>query len=140
MDKPVIGVVGLGVMGHSLVLNMERNGFSVVGFNRNKATGRAFMEGPAKGKRITITESDAALAEALDRPRCILLMVPAGDPVESVMRALEPHLEPGDVLIDGGNSFFLDTERRLKNLEAKGLNFIGMGVSGGEEGALWGPS
>jgi len=140
MDKPVIGVVGLGVMGHSLVLNMERNGFAVVGFNRNKATGRAFMEGPAKGKRITITESDAALAEALDRPRCILLMVPAGDPVESVMRALEPHLEPGDVLIDGGNSFFLDTERRLKNLEAKGLNFIGMGVSGGEEGALWGPS
>ncbi len=140
MDKPVIGVVGLGVMGHNLVLNMERNGFAVVGFNRNKATGRAFMEGPAKGKRITITESDAALAEALDRPRRILLMVPAGDPVESVMRALEPHLEPGDVLIDGGNSFFLDTERRLKNLEAKGLNFIGMGVSGGEEGALWGPS
>jgi 6-phosphogluconate dehydrogenase len=98
------------------------------------------MEGPAKGKQITIAESDAALVAALDRPRRILLMVPAGDPVESVMRALEPHLEPGDVLIDGGNSFFLDTERRLKNLEAKGLNFIGMGVSGGEEGALWGPS
>ncbi len=140
MDKPVIGVVGLGVMGHSLVLNMERNGFAVMGFNRNKAVSRAFMEGPAKGKRITIAESDTALAAALDRPRRILLMVPAGDPVESVMRALEPHLEPGDVLIDGGNSFFLDTERRLKNLEAKGLNFVGMGVSGGEEGALWGPS
>ena len=140
MDKPVIGVVGLGVMGHSLVLNMERNGFAVIGFNRSKAVSRAFMEGPAKGKQITIAESDAALAAALDRPRRILLMVPAGDPVESVMRALEPHLEPGDVLIDGGNSFFLDTERRLKNLEAKGLNFIGMGVSGGEEGALWGPS
>ena len=140
MDKPVIGVVGLGVMGHSLVLNMERNGFAVMGFNRSKAVSRAFMEGPAKGKQITIAESDAALAAALDRPRRILLMVPAGDPVESVMRALEPHLEPGDVLIDGGNSFFLDTERRLKNLEAKGLNFIGMGVSGGEEGALWGPS
>ncbi|HEX7393326.1 MAG TPA: NADP-dependent phosphogluconate dehydrogenase [Anaerolineaceae bacterium] len=140
MDKPVIGVVGLGVMGHSLVLNMERNGFAVMGFNRSKAVSRAFMEGPAKGKQITIAESDAALVAALDRPRRILLMVPAGDPVESVMRALEPHLEPGDVLIDGGNSFFLDTERRLKNLEAKGLNFIGMGVSGGEEGALWGPS
>ena len=140
MDKPVIGVVGLGVMGHSLVLNMERNGFAVMGFNRSKAVSRAFMEGPAKGKQITIAESDAALAAALDRPRRILLMVPAGDPVESVMQALEPHLEPGDVLIDGGNSFFLDTERRLKNLEAKGLNFIGMGVSGGEEGALWGPS
>jgi 6-phosphogluconate dehydrogenase len=140
MDKPVIGVVGLGVMGHSLVLNMERNGFAVMGFNRSKAVSRAFMEGPAKGKQITIAESDAALAAALDRPRRILLMVPAGDPVESVMRALEPHLEPGDVLIDGGNSFFLDTERRLKNLEAKGLNFVGMGVSGGEEGALWGPS
>jgi len=122
------------------VLNMERNGFAVMGFNRSKAVSRAFMEGPAKGKQITIAESDAALAAALDRPRRILLMVPAGDPVESVMQALEPHLEPGDVLIDGGNSFFLDTERRLKNLEAKGLNFIGMGVSGGEEGALWGPS
>jgi 6-phosphogluconate dehydrogenase len=140
MDKPVVGIVGLGVMGHNLALNIERNGFPLVAFNRNKTVAHAFMEGPAKGKRIMIADSEAALAAALERPRRIILMVSAGDPVESVTRALEPHLHPGDVLIDGGNSFFLDTERRLKNLEAKGLNYVGMGVSGGEEGALWGPS
>jgi len=140
MDKPVVGVFGLGVMGHNLALNMERNGFPVAGFNRSKQVSLAFMEGPGKGKRITIPESAEALVAALDRPRRILLMVAAGDATEMVIRALQPYLQTGDVLIDGGNSYFQDTERRLKYLEEKGLNYIGMGVSGGEEGALWGPS
>ena len=138
MDKAAIGIVGLGVMGHSLALNMERNGNSVAGYNQDESVARAFRDGAAKGKRITVAESNAAMAELLERPRCILMMVPAGDPVDAVISELKPHLAAGDTLIDGGNSYFLDTERRLKQLEPEGFNYIGMGVSGGEEGRCGG--
>ncbi len=135
-----IGMVGLGVMGHNLALNMERNGFPVAGFDLDAAKAKAFLEGSAAGKQITAADTPAALAAALEQPRRVMLMVPAGPAVDSVIAALKPHLGPGDVLIDGGNSFFLDTERRSQALEAVGLHFLGTGVSGGEEGALWGPS
>jgi 6-phosphogluconate dehydrogenase len=135
-----IGIVGLGVMGHNLALNMERNGFPVAGYDLDSAKTKAFLDGPAAGKEIIGVDSASALMVALEKPRRILLMVPAGSPVDSVIEHLKPHMQPGDILIDGGNSFFLDTERRNKALEAEGFNFIGTGVSGGEEGALWGPS
>lgn len=135
-----IGIVGLGVMGHNLALNMERNGFPVAGYDLDNAKTRAFLEGAAAGKNITGVDSPAALMEVLEKPRRILMMVPAGAPVDSAIAHLKPYLEPGDILIDGGNSFFQDTEHRNKALEAEGFNFIGTGVSGGEEGALWGPS
>ena len=135
-----IGIVGLGVMGHNLALNMERNGFPVAGYDLDAAKTKAFLEGPGAGKQIIGVDSPAALMAALEKPRRILMMVPAGAPVDSAIAHLKPHLEPGDILMDGGNSFFLDTERRNKELEAEGFNFIGTGVSGGEEGALWGPA
>ncbi|MDP2994366.1 MAG: NADP-dependent phosphogluconate dehydrogenase [Anaerolineales bacterium] len=135
-----IGIVGLGVMGHNLALNMERNGFPVAGYDLDAAKTKAFLEGPGAGKNIIGVDSPAALMAALEKPRRVLLMVPAGVPVDSAIAHLKPHLEQGDILMDGGNSFFLDTERRNKALEAEGFNFIGTGVSGGEEGALWGPA
>lgn len=135
-----IGIVGLGVMGQNLALNMERNGAAVVGHDLDEIKTRTFLEGPARGKNITAVDSPEALAEALEKPRCILLMVPAGSPVDQAIDHLKPHLERNDILIDGGNSFFMDTERRSRELEAVGFRFIGMGVSGGEEGALWGPA
>jgi len=135
-----IGIVGLGVMGHNLALNMERNGFPVAGYDLDAAKTKAFLEGPGAGKNIIGVDSPAALMAALEKPRRVLMMVPAGTPVDSAIAHLKPHLEPGDILMDGGNSFFLDTERRNKALEAEGFNFIGTGVSGGEEGALWGPA
>jgi len=138
--KYKIGIVGLGVMGHNLALNMERNGFPVAGYDLDAAKTKAFLEGPAAGRNILCVDSPAALMAALEKPRRILMMVPAGAPVDSAIAHLKPHLEPGDILMDGGNSFFLDTERRNKALEAEGFNYIGTGVSGGEEGALWGPA
>ena len=135
-----IGIVGLGVMGHNLALNMERNGFPVAGYDLDAAKTKAFLEGPAAGRNILGVDSPAELMAALEKPRRILMMVPAGAPVDSAIAHLKPHLEPGDILMDGGNSFFLDTERRNKALEAEGFNYIGTGVSGGEEGALWGPA
>ena len=138
--KYKIGIVGLGVMGHNLALNMERNGFPVAGYDLDSAKTKAFLEGPAKGKNIIGVDLPAALMATLEKPRRILMMVPAGAPVDSAIAHLKPHLEPGDILMDGGNSFFLDTERRNLALEAEGFNFIGTGVSGGEEGALWGPA
>ena len=135
-----IGIVGLGVMGHNLALNMERNGFPVAGYDLDAAKTKAFLEGPGAGKQILGVDSPSALMAALEKPRRVLLMVPAGAPVDSAIAHLKPHLEPGDILMDGGNSFFLDTERRNKELEAEGFNFVGTGVSGGEEGALWGPA
>ncbi len=140
MPKNDIGLIGLAVMGQNLVLNMERNGFSVSVFNRTGSKTTKFIEGPAAGKHITATYSPAELVASLQRPRKIMMMVKAGWPVDAVIDELVPLLEPGDLLIDGGNSFFMDTERRAKALEEKGLLFIGTGVSGGEEGALWGPS
>ncbi len=138
--KYKIGVVGLGVMGHNLALNMERNGFPVAGYDLDAEKTKTFLEGPASGKNITGVDSPAALMDALEKPRRVLMMVPAGKPVDSAIAHLKEHMESGDILIDGGNSFFEDTERRNRDLEAEGYNFIGVGVSGGEEGALWGPS
>lgn len=138
--KYKIGIVGLGVMGHNLALNMERNGFPVAGYDLDIAKTRTFLEGSGAGKQIIGVDSPAALMEVLEKPRRILMMVPAGAPVDSAIAHLKPHLEAGDILIDGGNSFFLDTERRSRELEAQGINFVGTGVSGGEEGALWGPA
>jgi 6-phosphogluconate dehydrogenase len=138
--KYKIGVVGLGVMGHNLALNMERNGFPVAGYDLDPARTKAFLDGPGSGKQIIGVDSPSALMAALEKPRRILMMVPAGAPVDSAINQLKPHMEAGDILMDGGNSFFLDTERRNKELEAEGFNFIGTGVSGGEEGALWGPA
>ncbi len=135
-----IGVVGLGVMGANLARNMERNGFAVAGYDLEAAKGQAFLAGPAGGTRAAVAPSPEALMAMLKRPRRVLLMVPAGAPVDSAIDHLKPHLEPGDILIDGGNSWFLDTERRSKALASGGFHYIGAGVSGGEQGALWGPA
>jgi len=135
-----IGVVGLGVMGSNLALNMERNGFRVAGYDLDAAKARAFVTGPAAGRNIVAVESPDRLMAALQRPRRVLMMVPAGPPVDSAIALLKAHLQPADILIDGGNSFFLDTERRNRELAAEGFHFVGTGVSGGEEGALRGAS
>ncbi|MCU0250596.1 MAG: NADP-dependent phosphogluconate dehydrogenase [Vicinamibacterales bacterium] len=135
-----IGVVGLGVMGANLALNMERNGFHIAGYDLEAAKGQAFVAGPAAGRHVELAPSPDALMAMLKRPRRVLMMVPAGAAVDSAIAHLKPHLQPGDILIDGGNSWFLDTERRSKELAGGGFHFIGTGVSGGEQGALWGPA
>jgi 6-phosphogluconate dehydrogenase len=140
MGDAVIGVVGMGVMGHNLILNIGRNGYSAVGFDRKPDKIKQFLEGPAAGLPILGTSSFYELAKLLHRPRCILLMVPAGQAVDSIIEQLLPNLDQGDILIDGGNSFFQDTDRRTKELKEKGFLFLGMGVSGGASGALLGPS
>jgi len=140
MELANIGLVGLGVMGQNLVLNMERNGFKVAVYNRTAEKTRLFLENEAKGKAIFGVYSYGELMKSLEKPRRILLMVKAGKPVDDVIAEITPYLEMGDILIDGGNSYFLDTERRNTELSGEGYNFIGTGVSGGEEGALWGPS
>ena len=140
--KPLsdIGLVGLAVMGENLVLNMVSKGFQVAVFNRTTARVDEFLAGQAAGKAVKGTYSLAELAASLERPRRIMLMVKAGKPVDEMIEQILPYLEQGDILIDGGNSFFEDTRRRFKTLAAKGIRFVGMGVSGGEEGALKGPS
>jgi 6-phosphogluconate dehydrogenase len=135
-----MGVVGLGVMGANLARNIESRGFPVIGYDLDAAKMKAFLEGPAKGHAIGPASSPAELMAGLDRPRRVLIMVPAGAPVDSVITHLRPHLETGDILIDGGNSYFLDTDRRTNELAASGIHFVGAGVSGGEEGALHGPA
>lgn len=140
MTKYQFGLIGLAVMGENLVLNIERNGFSVAVYNRTAERTKAFAEGAAKGKRIKPCYSLQELADSLEKPRKVMLMVQAGDPVDQVIAQLKPVLEPGDLIIDGGNSFFKDTERRAAELEKVGINYIGTGVSGGEEGALKGPA
>ena len=135
-----IGVVGLGVMGANLALNMERNGFHIAGYDLETAKGQAFVAGPAAGRHVELAPSPEGLMAMLKRPRRVLMMVPAGAAVDSAIAHLKPHLQPGDILIDGGNSWFLDTERRSKDLAGGGFHFIGTGVSGGEQGALWGPA
>jgi 6-phosphogluconate dehydrogenase len=135
-----MGVVGLGVMGANLARNAESKGFPVVGYDLDAAKTTAFVNGPAKGKAIAGAANPEQLVEMLDRPRRILTMVPAGKPVDSVIAHLKPHLQQGDILIDGGNSYFVDTDRRSAELASAGFHFVGMGVSGGEEGALHGPS
>ena len=135
-----IGVVGLGVMGANLARNIESKGFPVVGYDVDAAKTRAFIDGPAVGTQIIGATSPEELMSALERPRRVLMMVPAGKPVDSVIAHLQPHCERGDILIDGGTSLFSDTDRRSDALTAAGLHFVGTGVSGGEEGALHGPS
>jgi len=140
MSKADIGLIGLAVMGENLVMNMESKGFTVAVFNRSTEKVSAFIEGRAKGKNIIGTFSIEELVDSLKKPRKIMLMVKAGKPVDDFIELLIPHLDKGDIIIDGGNSHFPDTIRRTKYLEEKGLLFIGTGVSGGEEGALKGPS
>jgi 6-phosphogluconate dehydrogenase len=140
MTNQQFGVIGLGVMGENLALNVERNGFSVSVYNRTVEKTDIFMSEQAKNKNIKATYSPAELVHSLERPRKILLMIKAGKPVDVVLSQLMPLLESGDIVIDGGNSFFEDTARRSEELKAAGLEFVGMGVSGGEIGALIGPS
>jgi 6-phosphogluconate dehydrogenase len=133
-----IGMVGLGVMGHMLALNMERHGYHVAGFDVDPDKVDVFT-GKNPGKRLSACATLESFLDTLERPRRIMVMVPAGVVDETITRISE-RLDPGDLLIDGGNTFFRDTDRRSLELEAKGIVYIGTGVSGGEHGALWGPS
>ena len=135
-----IGLIGLAVMGENLVLNMESKGFSVAVFNRTTEVTEKFANGRGKGKKISPARTMEEFVGALKRPRKAMIMVKAGPPVDAVISQLVPLLEKGDIIIDGGNSLFTDTQRRCKDLEARGFHFVGCGVSGGEEGALKGPS
>lgn len=140
MAQQNFGVIGLAVMGENLALNVESRGFSVSVFNRTYAKTEEFMAKRAQGKNIIATQTLQEFVESLERPRRILVMVQAGKPVDAVIQQLKPMLDPEDMIIDGGNSLYEDTERRTKELEATGLGFVGMGISGGEEGALNGAS
>lgn len=140
MSQSDIGLIGLAVMGENLVLNMESKGFSVSVYNRTAAVTEKFAEGRAKGKNIVATKTLEEFVASLARPRKAMIMVKAGAPVDAVIDQLVPLLEPGDIIIDGGNSLWTDTQRREKSLKEKGLHYMGCGVSGGEEGALKGPS
>ena len=140
MSQADIGLIGLAVMGENLVLNMANHGFTVAVYNRTTTKVREFIDGRAQGKTIIGAFTPEELVASLKRPRRIMIMVKAGAAVDAVIDQLVPLLQPGDILIDGGNSHFPDTNRRTKALKEKGLLFIGTGVSGGEEGALTGPS
>ncbi len=135
-----IGLIGLAVMGENLVLNMENKGYTVALFNRTVEKVDAFVEGRGKGKNFIPTHSLEELVSSLSKPRKVMMLVKAGKPVDDFIDRLIPLLEPGDIIIDGGNSHFPDTMRRTKYVESKELLFVGTGVSGGEEGALLGPS
>src|SRR5437773_2995746 len=135
-----IGLIGLAVMGENLALNMESKGFSVAVFNRTTEVTEKFASGRGNGKNIQPTRTTEEFVGALKRPRKAMIMVKAGAPVDAVIAELVPFLEKGDVVIDGGNSLFTDTQRRCKDLEGRGIHYVGCGVSGGEEGALKGPS
>lgn len=130
--KYSLGILGLGVMGRSLAKNFARNGYLPIGYDLAPRLPEDF--------NVKFTNSLEELVSVLEKPRILFLMVPAGTPVDAAIASLQPYLEKGDIIIDGGNSYFADTERRVKELEQVGLQFIGMGVSGGESGALWGPS
>jgi len=138
--KADIGLVGLAVMGENLVLNMENHGFTVSVYNRTVEKVNSFVNGRGKGKKVIGTSTIEELVASLKTPRKVMLMVKAGKPVDDFIELLIPHLEKGDIIIDGGNSHFPDTIRRTKYVEEKGFLYIGTGVSGGEEGALKGPS
>lgn len=140
MSKADIGVVGLAVMGENLILNMESKGFTVACFNRTVSKVDDFINGRAKGKNIMGAHSIEELCDQLVSPRQVMLMVKAGQAVDAFIELLLPYLDKGDIIIDGGNSYFPDTIRRTQYLEEKGFNYVGTGVSGGEEGALLGPS
>ena len=140
MAKADIGLIGLAVMGENLILNMESKGFTVACYNRTVSKVDDFVQGRAKGKKIVGCHSLPELVASLKRPRKLMLLVKAGQAVDDFIGQVLPHLEPGDIIIDGGNSHFPDTIRRCKQVEAAGKLYIGTGVSGGEEGALKGPS
>lgn len=139
-DKADIGLIGLAVMGENLVLNMESKGFTVAVYNRTTSKVDQFIQGRGRGKNIIGTHSIGELVNSLKRPRKVMLMVKAGQAVDDFIELIVPFLEPGDIIIDGGNSHYVDTNRRTTYLENKGFLYIGTGVSGGEEGALHGPS
>lgn len=140
MKKADIGLIGLAVMGENLAMNMESKGFTVSVYNRNPETVATFVSGRGKNKNFIGAHTLEELVEATEKPRKIMMMIKAGDPVDEVIEKLIPLLDKGDIIIDGGNSHFKDTERRTKYVESNGLLYIGTGVSGGEEGALNGPS
>src|SRR5271165_4555449 len=135
-----IGVFGLSTMGGNLARNAARNGFGVALFNRHVERTNELVADHGSEGRFIGAKSAAEFAAALAKPRAVLIMVKAGKPVDDVIQELLPHLEAGDIVIDGGNSLFTDTNRRTKSLREKNIGFVGMGVSGGEEGALLGPS
>jgi len=140
MEKADIGLIGLAVMGQNLVLNIADHGFTVAVFNRTTSKVDEFLAGEAGQKSIIGSHSIEALCNTLERPRKVMLMVKAGEVVDEFIQLLIPHLDSGDVIIDGGNSLYTDTERRTRECEAKGILYLGIGVSGGEEGARHGPS
>jgi len=140
MSQADIGVIGLAVMGQNLALNLCDHGYRVAVHNRSLEKTDSFLQGNAKGKDIIGCNDVEGLCQNLSRPRKIIMMVKAGDAVDATIGLLLNHLESGDILIDGGNSLFTDTQRRCRELESKGIHYIGMGVSGGEEGARHGPS
>ena len=135
-----IGLIGLAVMGENLVLNIERNGFPVSVFNRTTSKVDDLVQGKGKGKKVAGFHTIQEFVASIKKPRKIIIMVKAGNPVDETIQQLLPYVGKGDIIVDGGNSLFTDTERRCNELEKKGLRFIGTGISGGEEGALWGPS
>ncbi len=135
-----IGLIGLAVMGENLVLNMESKGFTVAVYNRTVAKVQQFVAGRAAGKNIIGCEDVASFCASLSKPRKVMMLVKAGQAVDDFIDLVIPHLEPGDIIIDGGNSHFPDTIRRTEYVESKGLLYVGAGVSGGEQGALHGPS
>jgi 6-phosphogluconate dehydrogenase len=139
MERANFGFMGLGVMGHMLALNVERNGFRVAGYDLDTEKVKAFGANNP-GKNLVACGTLEEFLMVLERPRRIMMMVPAGKIVDAAIASVQDMLEPGDLLIDGGNSYFLDTEQRSKELEAKGIVYMGTGVSGGQQGALWGPS
>src|SRR6058998_1661718 len=138
--KADIALIGLAVMGQNLILNMNDHGYTVVAFNRTVAKVDEFVAKEAKGTNVIGAHSIEEMVGLLKKPRRVMLMVKAGKPVDEFIEQLIPHLEPGDIIIDGGNSLFEDTNRRTGYAESKGLLYIGTGVSGGEEGARHGPS
>jgi 6-phosphogluconate dehydrogenase len=140
MSKADIGLVGLAVMGENLILNMESKGFTVAAFNRTTSKVDAFVNGRAKGKKVLGAHSVPEFVSLLKKPRKVMIMVKAGPAVDDFIEQILPHLEPGDILIDGGNTHYPDTIRRTAHVESKGMLYVGTGVSGGEEGALTGPS
>ncbi|HZO86133.1 MAG TPA: decarboxylating NADP(+)-dependent phosphogluconate dehydrogenase [Verrucomicrobiae bacterium] len=135
-----IALIGLAVMGQNLILNMNDHGFTVVAFNRTVSKVDEFLDKEAKGTNVLAAHSVPEMVGMLKKPRRVMLMVKAGKPVDEFIEQILPHLEPGDIIIDGGNSLFEDTARRVKYVESKGMLYIGTGVSGGEEGARRGPS
>ncbi|MEO6575944.1 MAG: NAD(P)-binding domain-containing protein, partial [Polyangiaceae bacterium] len=140
MASADFGLIGLAVMGENLVLNMESHGYTVAVYNRTTSKVDAFLTGRGKGKKLVGAHSPEELVHALKRPRKIMILVKAGSAVDETIAKVAPFLEPGDILIDGGNTHFPDTARRVEELNEKGVFYIGTGVSGGEEGALKGPS